>query len=71
MEDRVVKRNVVRFYRTDRGKEPVREWLKRLDDDDRKIIGNDLQTLEFAWTIGMRFADRLQISGVFGKFGAG
>ncbi len=53
MEDRVVKRIVVRFYRTDRGKEPVREWLKRLDDDDRKIIGNDLQTLEFAWPIGM------------------
>ena len=43
----------VAFYRTDQGTEPVREWLKSLDPGDRKIVGDDLQTLEFGWPIGM------------------
>lgn len=47
------KRVPVAFYRTDRGREPVREWLKDLAPDDRKILGNDLQTLEYGWPIGM------------------
>lgn len=29
------------FYKTDTGKEPVREWLKGLQRNDRKIIGED------------------------------
>jgi len=48
-----LKRVIVRFYRTDSGKEPVREWLKKLGSEDRKIVGNDLQSLEFGWPIGM------------------
>jgi phage-related protein len=47
------KRVPVAFYRTDLGREPVREWLKQLEPVDRKIVGNDLQTLEFGWPIGM------------------
>lgn len=47
------KRIPVAFYRTDLGREPVREWLKQLGPLDRKIVGNDLQTLEFGWPIGM------------------
>lgn len=41
------------FYRTDNGNEPVREWLKGLDAPDRKAIGDDIQTVEFGWPIGM------------------
>ena len=48
-----LKRIVVRFYRTDSGTEPVREWLLELPPEDRKIIGGDLQTLEFGWPVGM------------------
>ena len=48
-----LKRIVVRFYRTDSGREPVREWLLELPPEDRKIIGGDLQTLEFGWPVGM------------------
>ena len=48
-----LKRIVVRFYRTDSGREPVREWLLELSPEDRKIIGDDLQTLEFGWPVGM------------------
>lgn len=49
----ILKRIPVAFYRTDQGNEPVREWLKGLDPADRKIVGDDLQTLEFGWPIGM------------------
>jgi phage-related protein len=47
------KRVPVAFYRTDAGREPVREWLKELGPDDRRTIGNDLQTLEYGWPVGM------------------
>ena len=47
------KRIPVAFYRTAWGKEPVREWLKELEPEDRKIAGNDLRTLEFGWPVGM------------------
>ena len=43
----------VAFYRTENGREPVREWLLSLDDEDRKIVGDDLKTLEYGWPIGM------------------
>lgn len=41
------------FYVTARGNEPVREWLKDLDDADRRTIGLDIATAEFGWPIGM------------------
>jgi phage-related protein len=43
----------VRFYRSDTGKEPVREWLRDLDSDDRRAIGLDLMRVQFGWPIGM------------------
>ena len=42
-----------RFYRSDSGREPVREWLKSLDAEDRRIIGEDIKDVEFSWPIGM------------------
>lgn len=33
--------------------ESPREWLKSLDVDDRKIIGEDIKDVEFSWPIGM------------------
>jgi phage-related protein len=48
-----LKRLPARFYRSDSGREPVREWLKALDLEDRKTIGEDLKDVEFAWPIGM------------------
>jgi phage-related protein len=41
------------FYRTEAGGEPVREWLKRLPQTDRRRIGEDIKTVEFGWPIGM------------------
>jgi phage-related protein len=41
------------FYRTAAGSEPVRGWLKALSSDDKRIIGQDIATVEFGWPIGM------------------
>jgi phage-related protein len=48
-----LKRLPARFYRSDPGREPVREWLKSLDADDRKAIGEDIKDVEFSWPIRM------------------
>jgi len=41
------------FYQLPSGREPVREWLKTLDEVDRKVIGEDIKDVEFSWPIGM------------------
>lgn len=41
------------FYQSGNGVEPVRDWLKRLDDEDRRTIGEDIATVEFGWPVGM------------------
>jgi hypothetical protein len=38
-----LKRLPLRLYRSDRGHEPVREWLKGLEREDRKVIGEDIK----------------------------
>ncbi len=48
-----VKRLPAAFYALPSGREPVREWLRALADDDRKIIGEDIKDVEFSWPIGM------------------
>src|ERR1700738_1217178 len=48
------KRVPASFFRTESGREPVRDWLKALPyTDDRKSIGEDIKTVEFGWPIGM------------------
>jgi phage-related protein len=51
--DTGLKRLPARFYRSDSGREPVREWLKSLDPEGRRIIGDDIKDVEFSWPIGM------------------
>jgi len=42
------------FFRTEAGREPVREWLRSLPyPEDRKRIGQDIKTVEFGWPVGM------------------
>jgi phage-related protein len=47
------------FFRTASGNEPVREWLKRLPSDERRLIGEDLQVLQYRWPLGMPLVDSL------------
>lgn len=48
-----VKRFPARFFETDSGRVPVRDWLLSLAAADRKAIGNDIRTAEFGWPVGM------------------
>src|SRR5215467_3574084 len=48
-----LKRLPARFYRSDSGREPVRQWLKGLEPEERKVIGEDIKDVEFSWPIGM------------------
>ena len=41
------------FYRTRAGREPVREWLQRLDEAERQEIGKDLLRAQWRWPVGM------------------
>jgi len=49
----LVKRLAVRFYKTETGREPVREWLQGLDREDRRALGGDVKLVEFGWPVGM------------------
>jgi len=48
-----LKRLPAAFFRQASGREPVREWLKELSAADRKIVGDDIRDLEFAWPVGL------------------
>jgi phage-related protein len=54
-----LKRLPAYFYRSDSGREPVRDWLKGLEIEDRKAIGEDIKDVEFSWPIGMPLVDSL------------
>jgi len=48
------------FYRLASGREPVREWLRQLDQASRKRLGEDLFTLQLGWPIGMPLARKIE-----------
>ena len=60
MADRQVPEVPVRFYRSDTGREPVLEWLRGLDKEDRRTIGLDLMRQQFGWPIGMPLVRNLK-----------
>src|SRR6266852_2292811 len=48
-----------RFYRSEIGRNPVRDWLLALTREDRQVIGRDVQKVEFGWPIGMPYCRSL------------
>ena len=44
------------FFRTIGGTEPVRDWLKDLPVNDRRVIGLDLMRVQYRWPVGMPLA---------------
>jgi phage-related protein len=54
MADRT-KKITGRFYSLPSGRRPVREWLLDLSREDRRIIGYDIQRVEFGWPLGMPY----------------
>ncbi len=57
-----IKRKIVdvQFYKSDTGSVPVKRWLKKLGAKDRKIIGDDIRTIEFGWPIGMPLVKKIE-----------
>ncbi len=49
----------VRFFKTEAGTEPVRDWLRTVSATDRKIIGEDIKTVQFGWPLGMPLVDHI------------
>ena len=47
------------FFRLDSGREPVREWLRSLDQPSRRSIGADIKTLQLGWPVGMPLARKM------------
>jgi hypothetical protein len=41
------------FFRNGSGAEPVRDWLKGLEEADRRAIGTDLLRAQWRWPVGM------------------
>jgi len=49
-----------RFYKSDSGSEPVRDWLKSLPAADRKKIGEDIRTVQIGWPMGMPLVRKME-----------
>lgn len=50
----------VRFFKTDGGTEPVHDWLRELSATDRKMIGEDIKTVQFGWPLGMPLVRKIE-----------
>ena len=50
----------VLFYKTESEREPVREWLKSLSGEDKKLIGEDIKTVQFGFPLGMPLVRKLE-----------
>lgn len=48
------------FYAESNGNEPVRKWLKSLDDEIRFIIGTDVKKVQFRWPLGLPLVRNLE-----------
>jgi len=54
------KRIKVVFFRTENGNEPVREWLQSLPKNEKKVIGDDVRTVEFDYPVGMPLVEKIE-----------
>lgn len=47
------------FFHNPSRREPVREWLKAMDKEDRTLIGEDIKLVQFRWPLGMPLVRKL------------
>jgi len=52
------KKLTARFYETHTGHKPVREWLLELAPENRRIVGYDIETVEFGGLLECQSVDR-------------
>ena len=48
------------FYLSASGDEPVRDWLKALNKQERQSIGEDIAYVQYKWPIGKSRVDHLR-----------
>ena len=53
MEEKNKPKLRVKFYKTPNGNEPVKEWLQSLSKEIKKIVGEDIRTVQIVWPHGM------------------
>ena len=56
MPDKVLN---VYFYKTPSGNEPVRDWLKLRQTEEKKAIGEDIKAVEYTWPVGYPKVEKL------------
>lgn len=47
------------FYESPAGNQPVRDWILDLSNQDRRLVGRDIQKVEFGWPLGMPYCRSL------------
>jgi phage-related protein len=52
-EDPVPQKIPLIFFRSGKGTEPVREWLRELPETERHAVGKDLLRAQWRWPVGM------------------
>lgn len=50
----------VAFYRSMSGTEPVLEWIRTLETQERKIVGEELRTVQLGWPLGMPLVRKME-----------
>ena len=50
----------VTFFKTQSGNEPVRDWLRGLETDYKKVIGEDIKLIQFRWPLGMPLLRKME-----------
>ncbi len=48
------------FLKNENGTEPVRDWLRSLEKEDKKVIGEDIKTVQYGWPIGMPVVRKME-----------
>ena len=48
------------FFRSRSGREAVRDWLRSLNRNDRKVIGEDIKLVQFRWPLGLPLVRKLE-----------
>lgn len=48
------------FFKTEAGREPVREWIKSLPREEQHVIGSDMRAVQYGWPLDMPLVRKLE-----------
>jgi len=55
-----VRKTPARFYKSTSGDEPARDWLKSLPGAAKRILGEDIATVQYGWPVGMPLVRKME-----------